>query len=93
MFGQDFTIFDENIDSCDIIQGTLGNCYFLSALSAMAEFPERVKRLFELTGVNQNSCYLVKFCINGEFVEVMIDDYFPWIPSRSAPTGYAYAFS
>ena len=94
--GERFIIFDQNIDSCDIIQGTLGNCYFLSALSAMAEYPDRVKRLFttgNLTNVNFTGCYAVKFHINGKVREVLLDDLFPCLPSRSSSTGFVMAFS
>jgi len=39
-------IFDSKIEPADIQQGALGDCYFLSALSVMAEKPDRIRQLF-----------------------------------------------
>lgn len=36
----------EGIEPDDIKQGELGDCYFLATLSAIAEFPWRIKQLF-----------------------------------------------
>ena len=36
-------IFEDGIEPNDINQGQLGDCYFLAALSSLAEFPDRVK--------------------------------------------------
>lgn len=42
VFGEgNFCIYKE-IGPNDIVQGKCGDCYFLSALSSMAEFPNRV---------------------------------------------------
>lgn len=78
IFGTDkFTVFDQNITPNDILQGDLGNCYFLSALSAIAEFPKRIRDIFETEEPNPVGCYAVKICINGEFRTILVDDQFP----------------
>lgn len=86
--GEDFSIFNTHIDPCDIIQGSLGNCYFLSALSAMAEFPDRIKRIFASATTNQSGCYAANFCLNGSFKEILVDDLLPCYPSSRAPLGF-----
>lgn len=58
----------------DIYQGDLGDCYLLSALSAIAEFPERVERLFVQRKRSPKGAYCVALCITGTFREIYIDD-------------------
>ena len=36
----------------DIKQGRCGDCYFLASLSALAEYPDRIKRIFLTKEVN-----------------------------------------
>ncbi len=61
----------------DIEQGDLGDCYLLSAMSALAEFPGRVQKLFPQRERNPSGCYPVNLFVSGQFVQVVIDDYFP----------------
>ena len=42
---KDIKLFD-NIEPNDIQQGYLGTCYFLCTLSAISEYPNRIKKLF-----------------------------------------------
>lgn len=72
-------IFDD-IQPDDIMQGNLGDCYFLSALSAIAEAPERIKRLFITTTVSENCCFRLWLLNLGMWTEYCIDDYFPIKP-------------
>ena len=72
----DPVIFND-INPDDIHQGCLGDCYFLAVLSALAEFPERIKALFVTQEVNKAGIYLMKFHINGVEKLVMVDDYLP----------------
>jgi len=46
-------IFVGKIEPNDIKQGSLGDCYFLSSLSAMAEKPNLISRLFKTNTVNE----------------------------------------
>jgi len=72
-------IFDD-IQPDDIMQGALGDCYFLSALSAIAEVPERIKRLFITTTIPADCCYRVWQLNLGMWTEFCVDDYFPIQP-------------
>jgi calpain-15 len=40
-------IFADGITPNDILQGGLGDCYYLSSLSVLAEKENRIKKLFE----------------------------------------------
>lgn len=75
-FGDDAVVYD-GLSPGDIIQGQLGDCYFLAAISAIAEHPDRLKRLF-LTSQNENNgLFAVALCLNGVWEEVILDDYAP----------------
>lgn len=70
-------VFSKKIEPDDIAQGELGDCWFMSSLSCLAEKPHLVSRLFITQQYNEEGMYRVKFCKNGVWVEVTIDDYFP----------------
>ena len=44
--GNFYKLYHNKIEPNDINQGELGNCYFLCALSMLAEREERIKKLF-----------------------------------------------
>lgn len=56
-------------------QGQLGNCYFVSAMSAAAEFPELIQNMFVNKEKNDEGLYLIRFFIRGKPWVVSIDDY------------------
>jgi calpain-15 len=62
----------------------LGTCYFLASLSAIAEKPDRIKRLFLSRKINKAGIYCVSLCINGIFEEIILDD---TIPMTIGPNG------
>ncbi|CAD8190588.1 unnamed protein product [Paramecium pentaurelia] len=69
-------LFD-TIDPMDIKQGELGDCYFLSSLSALAEIPQQVQKLFRHQEYQQNGLYGIFMCNNGILQECVVDDYIP----------------
>ena len=49
-------------------------------LNSLTEKNNLIKRLFRSTSINENGIYKIKLCIKGEWITVIIDDYFPCIP-------------
>lgn len=74
-------VFYGKIEPSDIKQGNLGDCWFMCALSSLAEMPHLVTRLFLTPKANDAGLYRVKLCKNGEWIIVTIDDYFPCYPN------------
>ncbi len=75
--GQDYQVFLKGIEAADIIQGSLGDCYFLSAIAALCKFPELVEKLFLFKSRSEDRCYGVYLRINGLWELVLLDDYVP----------------
>ena len=65
------------INTRDVQQGALGNCYFLCALTSLSENPALITRLFETDEVNPYGVYAVWINVNGIWQRVIVDDYFP----------------
>ena len=65
----------------DIDQGCLGNCWFLSALSAVSRFPALVKNMIppsqSFDKTKYTGKFVFKFCVYGEWKEIEIDDRLP----------------
>ena len=68
------TFFKEGASSSDVEQGEIGNCWFLSALAAVATIPNLLDRICverdELVGV-----YGFVFFRDGHWTDVIIDEY------------------
>eukprot|EP00347_Sterkiella_histriomuscorum_P020656 403336970 len=62
----------------DLDQGWLGDCYFLSACSAVAEWSDRAKKLFVTQDYNKEGIIVVKGLILGNQKEIVIDDFLPF---------------
>lgn len=73
----EFLLFEGKIEANDIKQGNLGNCYFLSALAALAEFPNLIYKIFKTKKVSENGLYEIAFFLDGEWRMVIVDDYIP----------------
>lgn len=87
IFGEngDYKVFDGKIEPNDIKQGLLSNCWFMCAVSCLAEFEEYIKNLFVTTTVQANGLYRLRICKSGIWNDVTIDDYFPCDANTNIP--------
>ena len=73
-----FQVFIDKIEPGDILQGELGNCYFLSAIATIAEEqPDLIKSRFLFPNRSHEGCYGIFLRVNGIWKLVLIDDLFP----------------
>ena len=72
----DYELF-KKIEPTDILQGELGDCYFLAALACLAEYPPLIARLFEFDQKNPYGFYPIWLHINGAWKRIIVDDYLP----------------
>ncbi|GAB5364586.1 hypothetical protein AAMO2058_000982500 [Amorphochlora amoebiformis] len=71
----------------DILQGSVGDCWFLSAVSVVAERrPDLIKNIFfpgEKSGKGEGGdqgargCYGLRMFLDGDWREILVDDYLP----------------
>ena len=71
-------LFEGKIEFNDVQQGSLGDCYFLSSITALTEYPYLIKEKFRTKSFNEEGYYEIIFFIDGEWQIVFIDDYFPY---------------
>ena len=69
-------VFTDKIEMDDILQGGLGDCYFLTSMAALSNYPYLIKEKFRTTKYNDIGYYEVILFIDGEWQIVFIDDYF-----------------
>lgn len=91
VFGRgEFAVFND-ISPDDIRQGEMGNCYFLCALSSLAENPGLIKRLFDTTHPNEFGVYAVWLNVDGMWTEFVLDDFFPVIDNGRGAVQFAFS--
>ncbi|ETO36307.1 hypothetical protein RFI_00758 [Reticulomyxa filosa] len=73
-------IFKDGINPSDVQQGRLGNCWFCCSLASMAERPNLIEKLFVSDQTSKEGCYEVRFCHNGLWKVVLLDDFIPCRP-------------
>ena len=74
---KNYQVFYQGVEADDIIQGGLGDCYFLSAVAALCKYPKLVERLFYIKQKSEEHCYGCYYRINGIWQLVLVDDYIP----------------
>ncbi|XAR62905.1 Calpain-3 [Bertholletia excelsa] len=81
-------LFSGEANPSDVCQGRLGDCWFLSAVAVLTEVSQ-ISEVIITPEYNEEGIYTVRFCIQGEWVPVVVDD---WIPCES-PGKPAFATS
>jgi len=87
------TLYGVNgVDQADIIQGSLGNCWFLAACHTLSKIPSRVENVFlNLENkLSPNGIYGVNFYLLGVPHTVIIDDYLPLVSGTTAGSYKTY---
>ena len=63
--------------SQDVVQGELGDCYFLSVLAAFGEEPNIINKIIDPKEKGNSGSYTANVIIHGEPVKIVVDDTFP----------------
>lgn len=73
-------LFKNGIEPDDVQQGGVADCWLMSALGAVAEFPDLVEKCFDLTCYRKKRCglYRLRLCQGGQWRRVTVDDFFPY---------------
>ena len=85
IFDNKHKLFSEKIEIGDVIQGTLGDCYFLSSVANICKFPGLIIALFKTKEVNKDGFYEIIFYIDGNRQIVIVDDFFPCFKKNKFP--------
>ena len=67
----------------DAIQGDVGNCYIVAAMSTVAEFPTLIQDMFVTPQRNDAGIYVIRFFIRGKPWYVDVDDFLLWVKGNS----------
>jgi Calpain family cysteine protease len=77
------SIWGLTVDRDDIDQGSVGDCYMVSVAASLAEYPERVKKLFMQQEYVKEGIFGLRLHVRGKPTYLTIDDRLPY--TSSAP--------
>ena len=75
---KNYQVFEEGISPDDILQGSIGDCYFLSAIGSLCKFSHYIDKLFFTKEKTKEHLYGVYIYLNGSWKLVLIDDFLPY---------------
>ena len=65
------------MQAAGVNQGSLGDCWFLASAAAIAEHPDRIKKIFVNTEYPAEGIFELKFFVKGKIVNEVLDDKIP----------------
>lgn len=74
---KDPVLFKDGIRPGDIIQGQIGTCFLLGAMGAIVSKDEKALRKIFIKHDVEAGVYGVRFCLDGEWMYVIVDDVMP----------------
>lgn len=85
-------LFDQ-IEPSDVLQGALGDCWLLAAISAVAEYPNFIsEQVFVEKTLSRNGRYTINLydCKLAKWIQIMVDDRIPcrkrnWFETAARP--------
>ena len=74
-----FQLFEGKIEPADLIQGELGDCYLIAALSCLAETPAAIRKIFREDERSARGKYGVHVFdgVANKWTVVVVDDFIP----------------
>eukprot|EP01062_Namystynia_karyoxenos_P023817 TRINITY_DN19234_c0_g1_i1.p1 TRINITY_DN19234_c0_g1~~TRINITY_DN19234_c0_g1_i1.p1 ORF type:complete len:608 (+),score=159.81 TRINITY_DN19234_c0_g1_i1:103-1926(+) len=73
----DAKLFQDGIELDDIQQGQVGNCWLISCLSAVGDWPQIVEQMFYPAERSRTGAYAVRIWSKGQWLWVVVDDCLP----------------
>ena len=78
-------LFEGELSTKNITLGKVGSSYFFSSISAIADYPGLISKIFITKDYNPDGFYSLILFLDGEYQIVFIDDYFPCLKGTNIP--------
>lgn len=78
LLGPQYPVVHTNFKATDLLQGSLGDCWFISAVAVVAERPDLIDMVIPIYNVsNPNGIYDVRLFVDGYWQSFLLDSQFP----------------
>ena len=74
---------DNPFDPKEVIQGAVGDCWLLSAMSVVALYPALMRRIVATQDINTAGIYHIRLFLEGKWSNIVVDDRIPCFLERS----------
>ena len=74
----------EGVKPGSVKQGALGDCWLLSAISIVAQYPALIEALFVTKEPDEQGVYCIQFWNDGQWIRVLVDDQLP-VSAKKSP--------